>query len=359
MERLHRHFLSRFSARVLFQIGYWALYALLLAVLFFLLTLSQRPSMQFAHWCRIMAGFAVIPGVIGFYSSYAFLFPYYLRKKNVFNLITLAAAIALLASLAGMVWLTFVVSSAFLVNDGIYGAVGLGLPLAFIALVNGCIGFVIKGFESWFHDVKLREELNKRNYEMELALIKSQLDPHFLFNTINNIDILIEKNSAKASAYLNKLSDIMRFMLYETKNSRIPLAQELAYIEKYITLQMIRTSNDRALDYVVQGDPGLQTIEPMLFIPFIENAFKHTDLKVPNAITVRFVIDENKVVFECKNLLTGNRQPEMHPAGLGKKLIERRLTLLYPGKHHLFIRVDDQQYQVKLLLEICSPSLQC
>lgn len=148
----------------------------------------------------------------------------------------------------------------------------------------------MKGFITWYNDIKTKVELTKKNYEMEIALMKAQINPHFLFNTINNIDGLIQEDSDKASEYLNKLSDIMRFMLYETKTEKIYLAKELAYIGKYIELQKIGTSNPGYVKYEVQGEPANLLVEPMLFIPFIENAFKHTDDKrVENAIKIRFV----------------------------------------------------------------------
>ncbi|KAA0989178.1 sensor histidine kinase [Dyadobacter aurulentus] len=335
----------------LIQIGYWVLYGMLLAVLFFLLTLSQRQQMRFGNWCRIMAGFAVTPGVIGFYAFYCLLFPYYLRTKNLFSTLLLSLGVALLSALTGTAVLTLLFDTKFLDNDGIIGLIAVVLPLAFIALVNGSIGFIIKGFETWLRDMKLKEELDQKNYEMELALIKSQLDPHFLFNTINNIDILIEKESAKASAYLNKLSDIMRFMLYETKTNRILLTKELAYIEKYIALQKIRTANDNALTYIVDGDPGSRMIAPMLFIPFIENAFKHADLTTNGAVRIKFVLNESVVAFECDNLVKAGREAEKHTGGLGKQLMERRLELLYPGKYHLSTSLEGQHYRVKLTVD--------
>jgi two-component system, LytTR family, sensor kinase len=335
----------------LLQLAYWILYAMLLAVLFFLLTLFQRPPMSLGQWCRIMLGFAVIPGVIGFYSFYSFLFPYYLRTEKSLSVALLALLAALLAALAGMVVLTVMLNAKYLTNDSLRGAISVAVPITFIALVNGSIGFVIKGFESWFNDMKLKEELTRKNYEMELALVKSQLDPHFLFNTINNIDILIEKESVKASDYLNKLSDIMRFMLYETKTSRILLTKELAYIEKYIALQRLRTSNSNAISYQLDGDPGSRTIAPMLIIPFIENAFKHTNLKADGAVGITFTIEESKVVFKCENLVELRATLETEAGGLGKELMERRLALLYPGKYELVNTFDEQHYQVKLTVE--------
>src|SRR6185503_21279079 len=118
-----------------------------------------------------------------------------------------------------------------------------------IAAIHGTIALVIRGFITWYTEIKLKEELAQRNFEMELALIKSQINPHFLFNTINNIDVLITKQPELASLYLNKLSDILRYMIYETKTEKISLATELDYIEKYLELQKIRTTNPNYVNF--------------------------------------------------------------------------------------------------------------
>ncbi len=118
------------------------------------------------------------------------------------------------------------------------------LLLGVIAFANGVLALVIRGFITFYGEIRLKEDLKRQNAELELALIKSQISPHFLFNTLNNIDVLIEKDAfARASSYLNKLSDILRFMLYETKTDRISIGEELRYIREYIELQMIRTAH--------------------------------------------------------------------------------------------------------------------
>jgi two-component system, LytTR family, sensor kinase len=233
------------------------------------------------------------------------------------------------------------------------------LFLAIVALVNGILALVMRGFITWYGDIRLKEELNRRNVEMELALIKSQLSPHFLFNTLNNIDVLIGKDADRASDYLKKLSDMLRFMLYETKTAQIPIARELGYIEKYIELQRIRTSNPDAIDYIVEGQPGGLMVEPMLFIPFIENAFKHGQWRENHSIRVRFVLGAEKIVFNCENTYGSHDGAAVRggvldsPAGLGglgNALIRKRLLLLYPDRHTLNINAGNQLYQATLTL---------
>ncbi len=219
-----------------------------------------------------------------------------------------------------------------------------------LTCIHGTIALIIRGFITWYTDIKVKEELNKKNYETELALVKSQINPHFLFNAINNIDVLILKDGQKASAFLNKLSDIMRFMLYETKTEKIPLQKELSYIENYIELQRIRTSNTGYINYSVSGDPSGLRIAPMLFIPFIENAFKYADSnKISNAVKINFTITDEQLDFTCENSYSEIFTNQTH-SGLGNELIRKRLLLMYPGKHTLEITNKNRTYKANLQL---------
>ena len=294
----------------------------------------------------------IFSGVFSFYFFYTFLFSKFLVQKKIVQLIFAGIIVALLSGVVASSGLILAYGPQMLFNDGwrsayqIVFAVGLlnGLP-------NGIIALVMRGFISWYADIKWKEDVNKKNYEMELALVKSQINPHFLFNTINNIDILIEKDAVRASSYLNKLSDIMRFMLYETKTETIPLAKELAYIEKYIDLQKIRTANPNYVNYLVEGDAKNLVIAPMLFIPFMENAFKHAEnKKLENAINIKVVIEKELIIFDCENNFREDTQTKFDQSGLGNELIQKRLMLLYPDKHKLEVIKSNNTYKVKLTI---------
>lgn len=266
------------SIVILLHIGYWLVYWMLVS--FIILTAFQsRAHLPFSFFLfSPIAISAIVPGIIGFYSSYFFLFNRYLIKKKILQLVVAAIGVGLLASVITQLFM-YVAFGNNAINWTLETCITMGLFLVFISLVHGTTGLVMQGFIKWFEDIKLKSDLQKRNYETELALLKSQINPHFLFNTINNIDMLITKDAPSASVYLNKLSDIMRFMLYETKTEKIPLTKELTYIEKFIELQKIRTTNPHYINYTVNGDATNVLIPPMLFIPFIENAFKHAENK--------------------------------------------------------------------------------
>jgi two-component system LytT family sensor kinase len=168
--------------------------------------------------------------VIGFYIFYSVLFPRLLYKKKFLSLFVSAIIVCVLSSGAGMLLSSLIFKTKSL-SLAWQDQVGMILFLSILVGIHGTIGLVIRGFITWYSDIKLKEELNQKNYETELALVKSQINPHFLFNTINNIDVLILKDGEKASTFLNKLSDIMRFMLYETKAEKIPLQKNLTILK--------------------------------------------------------------------------------------------------------------------------------
>lgn len=346
------------SIVILLHTGYWMIYLLLLAMLLLLMWAGKTPRIQDIAWSQLilfMGGFAILPALIGFYSFYTFLFSGLLRKKEILLFSIAAAGIAVLAGLIGAIavsGLSTFAKTPGLFASGYESATAITGLMAFNALLNGGMGLVMRGFISWYGDIRLKEDLNRKNFETELALVRSQLNPHFLFNTINNIDVLIGKDPAMASAYLNKLSDIMRFMLYESKTENVPLTKELAYIEKYIELQQIRTANKNYVYYHVEGSLAGHRVAPMLFIPFIENAFKHAmPNKEDNVIDIRISTTETALHFYCANQYAQGRQQELDNNGLGNELIRKRLQLLYPDRHRLEISDEAQTYTVTLMID--------
>lgn len=342
------------SLVTLLHIVYWTIYSWLLAILLIrgdnYLNLNLVRDFFFNGPLGVIC---FVPSLIGFYVFYVVLFLKYLSKKNLIALVLSSILASVMAGLIGDLFLCIKWKSNTLFEMGWNSAIGITILMSFIAFVHGVFGLVMKGFITWYGDIKVKVELNKKNYEMELALMKAQINPHFLFNTINNIDVLIQKDPSKASEYLNKLSDIMRFMLYETKAEKIALEKELSYIEKYVELQKIRTTNLNYVKYEVKGSAGNLLIEPMLFIPFIENAFKHAEnKKVENAIKISFVIEKDKIKFECENAYSADTQVKPEHSGLGNELIQRRLALLYANKHAFEVINKNGIYKVNLLLSL-------
>jgi len=342
------------TAIILLHTGYWMLYLLLVSS--FIVAMPQGfkhpsfPGLLQILFLSSLTTHVVFPGIVGFYSFYFFLFPRFLNRRKIPALVLYAVLLSVIcALLAALATIVLFGNGGWNADNDWSSTLAAMSFLSLLSLVHGSIGLVMRGFITWYGDIRLKEDLNK----MELALIKSQISPHFLFNTINNIDVLITKDPAKASGYLNKLSDIMRFMLYETKDEMIPLSKELLYIGKYIELQKIRTSNPNYVRFSTQGETEHINIAPMLFIPFVENAFKHaeTNKKTDSAVNIRFVIEPGMIIFECENVFTADAIRDKDHGGLGNELIRKRLALLYPGRHQLKVVAEQGNYSVNLIIE--------
>jgi two-component system, LytTR family, sensor kinase len=211
-------------------------------------------------------------------------------------------------------------------------------------------GFFFCLLEHW---VKT-EKLARQNLQSELALLKNQINPHFLFNTLNNIDSLIKSNAGRASETLLKLSDILRYMIYDTNVARVPLPDEISCIESYVELQKLQFVNRELVSLSVRGNPGNIPVASMMFIPFVENAFKHcTDKSIPGAIRFTFTIDDHQVKFESVNVSDRTQRINKDEAGgVGLNIVRRRLELIYPGMHALNIKDENDTFTVTLSINI-------
>lgn len=340
---------------VLIHVGFWACYFLMVFIALGLYYRSNHSVILVVNAFKSILLFAFIPSCLSYFLYYFFLFPRYLQHKKIFLSIINGLIISVASAVTGYILIRYFIESGLIIDmdeggkNGRSTAPTVIIVMTLIGIICGIVAWVIKGFITWFNEIKLKDALKEKTYQMEMALIKSQLDPHLLFNTINNIDALILKDAAAASDYLNKLSDIMRFMLYETKPSHILLSKEIEYIEKYIALQKIRTTNKEYVRFTVSGNVGSKHIAPMIFIPFIENAFKHTNnKKLAYAISIDICVKAQKIVFTCENKFDAYPSARQPDSGLGNELIQKRLHLIYPQKHSLVVNKTDDLYSVNL-----------
>ena len=331
---------------------YWSVYFLLIVMFILLVRDASDPKymteLREKDLIRSVVLMFFCPAVLSYMLNYFYIIRFLKSKKYLkFGLYFILSLLIISFLTAFIIYYTSPFKRYYYFVD-IFGI----LFLLAISTFHGSMGLIIKGFVLWFEEMKLKKELQEKNHQMELALVKSQLDPHFLFNTLNNIDVLILKDAEKASLFLNKLSDIMRFMLFETKDEKIELAKEITYIEKYIELQKIRTSNPNYVTVSIDIEVDTVLISPMLFIPFIENAFKYAEpFKSENAIEIRIKATHNKLDFECDNKCS-NHSNSISNNGLGNELIQKRLALLYPEHHHLEMTELNGVFKVKLSIDL-------
>jgi two-component system, LytTR family, sensor kinase len=210
------------------------------------------------------------------------------------------------------------------------------------------IRFLIRAFEAQ----KLRNEIVNHRQAGELALIKAQVNPHFLFNTLNNIYSLVYKKSDEAPEAVMKFSSIMRYVLNEANNETVPLDREIEYIRSYIELQKFRYSQPGYVEMKITGATGMIRIEPMLLIPFVENAFKHGKKDHIPAIIIDLKAENHEICLKVTNYLKDCHQQLIKESGvMGLSNIRRRLELTYPGKHELSAKIENGQFKVYLLIK--------
>ena len=346
---MKRHFI------VLLHLGYWATWLLLLAVVFAALRAQDPngPSLFTILLASRVGLLSIVPNLIAFYLAYLLLSPHLLERRRIAALIAGGGIGAAGSAALGVLSLYLALGAKQPVLANATELAALMAWLTIVALIHTAIALVMRGFVGWYGDIKVKEELVRKTHEVELALIRSRLDPHFLFNTLNNIDVLIARDPAAASSYLNKLSDLMRFVLYETRAETIPLAAELMYIERYIDLERIRSANPRYVSYELTGPTTGLMIAPMMLIPWIENAFKHAaGTRTGEVITVRAKVEGRSVTFQCSNRYLPGTGRKENRSGLGNELICRRLMLLYPDRHTLEVNDRDDTYTIELKVDL-------
>lgn len=197
---------------------------------------------------------------------------------------------------------------------------------------------------------RYQEEQEKNHLQTELKLLKDQLNPHFLFNALNNIYFLIKKDPDLASDALVNLSDLLRYQLYETEGPSISLEKEIQNIRQFCKLASLRKSDEFKLETNLNAHWNGHTIEPLLLLPLVENAFKYTDHS-DGFITINATIDEDSFTFEVINSLPSTSHSS-EKGGIGLSNLQRRLDLLYPDHHQFKIDKDDSQYVVRLNLQM-------
>lgn len=201
-----------------------------------------------------------------------------------------------------------------------------------------------------------RDSFTRRQQEKEaeLKLLKAQLNPHFLFNTLNNLYGLSVIKSDKLPSLMLKLSDLLRYSLYETKEQLVPLSKEVEYLENYISLEKIRLENTE-INFTVNGKIDNKQIAPMLFIVFVENAFKHLSTEKSN-VDIIISSKENSLHFSCKNTIDRLKPLEENlekgKSGIGLMNAKKRLALMYPEKHQLKINNNNRIFSVDLTIEL-------
>jgi two-component system, LytTR family, sensor kinase len=330
--------------KVIFHILFWGI--LIVFPLFF----GRQKALNLS---KIPISFTAILAVTGFNAIVFFfnsewLIPKILHKKGVLYYVLslfglIATSFLILQSLRGIILDTD--------NPSSFRAFAM-LPLIIVTAISTGYGLL-----SYFSEQeKLKQAQESERMQSELSFLRSQISPHFIFNILNGLVYLIHKNSPDAKTVVVKLADLMRYMLYESDVSKVPLNTEIEYLQNYIDLQKLRFDDDVEVKCEISMPKNNYFIEPMLLIPFVENAFKHGVVMVENPIiSIKLHQQDEKLYFEVKNTVGRNPDEKKdNDSGIGMKNVLRRLELLYPENHVLSIKNLQVSYEVALELKLKS-----
>ncbi|MBC7865768.1 MAG: sensor histidine kinase [Bacteroidia bacterium] len=196
--------------------------------------------------------------------------------------------------------------------------------------------------------------LINRHNEAEIQFLKAQINPHFLFNTLHNIYSLAVTKSDQAPKMILLLSDLLRYVIYETQYGKVALDNEIRHLQKFIDLFQMRNENPVNITFQTQGNTQNLTIEPMIFIPLVENCFKHCDFDTNDKAFVRInlIIDAHKLIFTTLNSKNDTQKQQDKTGGVGLENICKRLELQYENQHQFSIRKEESIFEVNLSLSL-------
>lgn len=287
------------------------------------------------------------------YFNLLYLFPNYLNQKNflIYTLLLLVSAL-IITPIKTIVLYFF----SFNFPD-IQSSVLQHQQLIFLSsfLFAGASS-IFKIVVDWFQQKQDKIELQTQTMQSELNFLKSQINPHFLFNTLNNLYALTLKKSDQAPEIVLKLSEMMRYMLYECNEPKVLLSKEVHYMKNYLELEKIRQGPKAEIHLEINGEAYDKKIAPLMFIPFLENSFKHG---LNSSISEGYVeavlnIKEDSIHFHIENSKAQSMPRQMHKrsGGIGLVNVKRRLNILYPEKYDLTLSDNPNAYHVDLKIEL-------
>jgi LytS/YehU family sensor histidine kinase len=222
----------------------------------------------------------------------------------------------------------------------------------FMIMVIVAASTAIKLFQRWIRDTERINELEKVTMQSELEQLKNQINPHFLFNMLNNANVLTQKDPEKASQVLMKLSDLLRYQLYDSTRPKVLLTADIHFLEDFLNLEKIRRDNFESI-VDKQGDISGVQVAPLLFIIFVENAVKYSmDSEKKTFIHLHFEVRNEVLYFECTNSKSPGIVIKSDTSGLGLTNVKRRLELLYPGRYALDIKDKADTFRVTLRIKL-------
>lgn len=334
------------------KITYIHLFTWLFAIFANLPFTGIRHGMHTAEFVTYLFAFLYL--MLVFYMFYLLIAPGFLNRRKMKGFFLVSFGVVLVMPFFGYMFL-FLLRALF---AGTFHDFFRGYSLAmhmsgfYPVLTAAVFGSFLRIIINWFGDMSKKAEQEQQRLAIELDLLKSKLNPHFLFNTLNNIDALIRKDPAAASSALISLSDIMRYLTYETSAEKVSLEKEAEYIRNFIELFRIRVKSPDYIVFETRGDMSVE-IAPALFLPLLENAFKFVSFGKSKPAVELIVSSVSGIVdfrisnyVDENNINTGNG-----PSGFGLSNLRKRLDLIYPGKYRLITDHKDHCFKAELNID--------
>lgn len=337
---------------VLLHLSFWCVH-----LSFFLYQVISHQRGEEIDWgmvARVVSVQLIFAVIIGYLNYFIFL-PAFLKDKKAGKyllqfLVTFGVLISIRVALGRFLLDGFTGGTGFMYTTRY--VIQVVTTNLFIVIFLGMIRFAV----DWFEFEARQKSVENERLTAELNFLKAQINPHFLFNTLNNLYYLAYSQSSKTTEVIAKLSQMMRYMIYDSNYPLVPLSKEVEYMENYISLERLRLNDQIPIKLKIEGGNGKDfLIAPLIFITFLENAFKHgVSNNHPEAwVNISILLKGNECVYRVENSKIPSAKPEAEQkSGIGLQNVKRRLELSYPGKHSLAVEDLKDRYSVQLNIQL-------
>ncbi|MBS1682491.1 MAG: sensor histidine kinase [Bacteroidetes bacterium] len=333
---------------LLLHLSFWCFY-----ISFYAYAVSLRRETTFTRFTLsilLQVSFAMLVS----YFNYFVLLPRYLKYQKAWRYL-IEFFIPFVILITGRVYLQRNVMEAFDIHERYFYSQFYIVQLAFDTLLITIFVAMLRFATGWFELEAKRKQMENDKLATELKFLKAQINPHFLFNTLNNLYYLAYSNSPNTTEVIAKLSQMMRYMIYDSNYPQVLLSKEIEYMKNYISLERLRLNNEVPIDFVVEGETENKLITPLIFITFLENAFKHgISANTANSwVKINIKLNGRECIYSVENsklkdTLTDNKEK----SGIGLQNLKRRLELSYAGHYTLETEEGQGRYFVQLKLTL-------
>lgn len=334
------------------QIAFWVIFVMVIPLFYFVSTNSID-----GLWQSLKTTFLLfLPWVVLYFLNYCLLIPFFLMRKGrrwafyVINILLFAAMVTRIVINGRNMQLPpeVPVSSGWIVSMGAATQLVMQLFIVLMAVAS-------KYMEKYLLMREAAARQKQQATEAELVWLKNQLNPHFLFNTLNNISSLTQIDADKAQESLGKFSELLRYALYESEAEMVPLSNELAFMENYIDLMSLRCNELTKITKEFVCPSGDMKVAPLIFISLIENAFKHgVNSRSESFVEISLKVEGRDLVFTCRNSVFEKSGSDRIGSGIGLSNMKKRLELIYQGRYEYEFGNDGKVYYARIILKgIC------